>query len=151
MNDNREVVSETARIFSNISRYSLPYSNNIIHLTKIATLLLDHQDLDVITYSCGILMNLLKNNVSKEVMELKGAEKYKELIRILEIIQMALQSENYKLATLSSQALYNLFKSTEISNECTKGLRNLLLEKQIPQNIQEILSRINTEIEKKIN
>jgi hypothetical protein len=76
MSDNQEIVTETARILSNITRYPLPLSNHIIHITKIATMLLDHQEVDIITYACGILMNLLKNNVAKEVMDLGGSEKY---------------------------------------------------------------------------
>jgi hypothetical protein len=76
MSDNVEIVTETARVFSNLTRFPLSRSNQFtIHLTKIATMLLDHQEMEIITFACGILMNLLKNNVGKDVLDLGGCEK----------------------------------------------------------------------------
>jgi hypothetical protein len=141
MNDNIEMVTETARILSNISRYPLSRTNPYtIHLAKISTALLDHQEPEIVSLACGILMNLFRNHATKDIVDAGCPEKYDNVTRILDVIEASLEGQNHRLAIIAAQALHNLLKNTQTSAGIDERL-DKLLGKDITPTLRDILIR----------
>jgi hypothetical protein len=59
----------------------------------------------------------------------------------LDVIELALEEDNFRLATLASQALYNLSKSMEHQSTVQKRIL-AITNKEIPESVKDILIRV---------
>ncbi|KAJ3268166.1 Armadillo repeat-containing protein 2 [Terramyces sp. JEL0728] len=138
MNGNLEFIVETCKIIANIFRYNVNIPNSIMnHLVQILILLLDHTDVHVLYYSCGVLVNLLSTKYADLVNSLAGSEKF------IDVFEYATCESNWKLARLSVEGLYKLKCHSNVTIDVREIVGGL---SEIPENILKICDKLNETI-----
>ncbi|KAI8892659.1 hypothetical protein BC833DRAFT_611055 [Globomyces pollinis-pini] len=104
MNSNHEIVIEVLRTAANLTRFDLNLPTLVHkHLTQVICLLLDHDNEDILFYSCGILINMLKKYPIKSILlDCDGPQK------LFEVLELAIIKKLWNLANVAAQGIYNL-------------------------------------------
>ncbi|KAJ3315568.1 Armadillo repeat-containing protein 2 [Boothiomyces sp. JEL0838] len=134
MNENLEFIVETCKIIANVFRFNVTIPNSIMnHLVQILVLLLDHTDVHVLYYSCGVLVNLLSTKYTELVYNFAGTEKF------IDVFEYATCEANWKLAKLAVEGLYKLKCHSNESVDVSEILSGLT---ELPENILEMCNKL---------